>query len=472
MGLFSSTKGKTQHRFGQMKQMLQDELREEARADAAAECHAEEAQCEAEDAPAGAADATEIMSPGEVVVEGVMVEEPAEPAEPAAVGAKTAGEVFGFSEQTVSVPPGDVGLTFDDRYSGRPLLVKEVAAGSPLFGRVQAGATLVAVDGVRATASNIRDGDAFGRVAKPGLLDPYATKARTLIFQTGMDLGFTYVGRDRTVRDEGVMYVGREDIEGPLMSADAVVDILAMDRGHFDAANAAKARTHWLYGNPGGLGLSNGFDSPDRSCTPRPNSVQVQFCCVPPFEALFAPIACLFPTLMCDFWLCHNCCYPHKDMAFPDWADRALVFTDKGVVGRREFTGKVNAITWDGFKMKDVRIRTFDAPCLCLSPHTEVCRLESSDPRFDPDPLALACYFGFLFACCRCEFCRPEAPGLYRATISSIHKTTHGSGEDEWRSPTATIEVLALARSPDDLRSSLRAAKEKYGAPNAAEMAR
>ena len=32
----------------------------------------------------------------------------------------------------------------------------------------------------------------------------------------------------------------------------------------------------------------------------------------------------------------------------------------------------------------------------------------------------------------------------------------------------ATIEVLALARSPDDLRSSLRAAKEKYGAPTAA----
>ena len=407
---------------------------------------------------------------GEVVVEGVVVEQPAEPA---AVRATTAGEVFGISEQTVSVPPGDVGLTFD-----WPLVVKEVAAGSPLFGRVQAGAALVAVDGVRATPYNIRDekGGIFTKGQK-GLLDD-ATKAKTLIFQTGMDLGFTYVGRDRTVKDDGVEYVGREGIEGPLMSADAVVDILAMDRGHFDAANAAKARTHWLYGRPGKLGLSNGFDSPDRSCTHRSNSVQVQFCCVPPFEALFAPIACLLPTLMCDFWFCNNCCNPHKDMAFPDWADRALVFTDKGVVGRREFagnfnaSGKVNAITWDGFKMKDVRIRTFDAPCLCLSPHTEVCRLESSDPRFDPDPLALACYFGFLFACCRCEFCRPEAPGLYRATISSIHQTKHGSGENEWHSPTATIEVLALARSPGDLRSSLLAAKEKYGAPKAAEMAR
>ena len=59
-------------------------------------------------------------------------------------------------------------------------------------------------------------------------------------------------------------------------------------------------------------------------------------------------------------------------------------------------------------------------------------------------------------------------------------------GDNEWWSPTASIEVLALARSPDDLRSSLRAAKEKYSraspkarladvlacAPKAGEMAR
>ena len=152
-------------------------------------------------------------------------------------------------------------------------------------------------------------------------------------------------------------------------------------------------------------------------------------------------------------------------MAFPDWADRALVFTDKGVVGRREFTGKVNAITWDGFRIEDVRIRTFDAPCLCSIPNIY---LERSDPRFDPDPLALACYCGFLLACCRCEFCRPEAPGLYRATISSIRDKKSRDGYK----PVASIEVLALARSPDDLRSSLLAAKEKYGAPRAAEMAR
>ena len=151
-------------------------------------------------------------------------------------------------------------------------------------------------------------------------------------------------------------------------------------------------------------------------------------------------------------------------MAFPDWADRALVFTHKGVVGRQEFTGRVNAITWDGVNIEDVRIRTFDAPCLCSIP-TGICFWcdEQSDQWFARDPLETACYFGFLGACCRYAFCRPEAPGLYRATISSIH---HKPGRDE--GPMATIEVLALARSPDDLRSSLRAAKENAGQPGRA----
>ena len=43
-------------------------------------------------------------------MEGVVVEQPAEPE---AVRATTAGEVFCISEQTVSVPPGNVGLTFE-----------------------------------------------------------------------------------------------------------------------------------------------------------------------------------------------------------------------------------------------------------------------------------------------------------------------------------------------------------------------
>ena len=397
-------------------------------------------------------------------MEGVVVEEPAEPE---AVRATTAGEVFGFSEQTVSVPPGNVGLTFEGldedghRESCRPVVTR-VATRSPLFGRVHAGAKLVAVDGVGATPSNIQDvkGGIFTKGRK-GLLDD--TKAKTLIFQRN-DLS-------------GVKYVGRKGIVGLLMKTDAVVDVLAMDRGHFDAANAAKARTHWLHGDPGNLALFEG------GCN------SVQFCCVPPlfhlgllsvviYFGFIAPLTCDCDGVAAVCWCCCCCCCcnrtPHEDMAFPDWADRALVFTDKGVVGRQEFTGRVNAITWGGFRIEDVRIRTFDAPCLCSIrrpvpvPCMCFCCDEHSDPRFDPDPLALACYCGFLLACCRCEFCRPEAPGLYRATISSIRDKKSRDGYK----PVASIEVLALARSPDDLRSSLLAAKEKYGAPKAGEMAR
>ena len=88
----------------------------------------------------------------------------------------------------------------------------------------------------------------------------------------------------------GVKYVGREGIVGPLKSTDAVVDVFAMDRGHFDAANAAKARTHWLHGEPGNLAL---FDMG--------GSGLVELCCVPPVPFLWV-LGCLFGSLfaLCD----------------------------------------------------------------------------------------------------------------------------------------------------------------------------
>ena len=274
--------------------------------------------------------------------------------------------------------------------------------------------------------------------------------------------------------DLSVKYVGREGIVGPLMSTDAVVDVFAMDRGLFDAANAAKARTHWVHGRPGGLGVTDGVG---------PSTIPTQFCCVPPFWSLASVILCPFAA----YGYFANRRNPHEDMAFPDWADRALVFTDKGVVGQRVFSAKerktepdapytanggINAITWNGFRIGDVRIRTFDGPsCMCSTPMMQGL-IESCDNRFDPDPLVLACYFGIGCICCRYACHQPEAPGLYRVTISSIHKTTVSDNEHSQTWPTASIEVLALARSPDDLRNSLRAAKAKYGAPKSAKMAR
>ena len=101
----------------------------------------------------------------------------------------------------------------------------------------------------------------------------------------------------------------------------------------------------------------------------------------------------------------------------------------------------LNAIAWSGFDVdRNVRIRPYDAP-RCTS---------SCDPiSNDWDPLVCGPYFGVLVPWCRCICIQPNEPGLYRATIFSKHAT-------------AEIDLLALARSPEELRSSLRAAKQKY----------
>ena len=91
------------------------------------------------------------------------------------------------------------------------------------------------------------------------------------------------------------------------------------------------------------------------------------------------------------------------------------------------------------------------------------------------DPLVVGPYFGLVVPCCRCICIQPKEPGLYRARIQSTHKTVIGtvtgpmlhSAALKFRTwdptqSTGSIDLLALARSPDDLRSSLRAVKEKY----------
>ena len=92
------------------------------------------------------------------------------------------------------------------------------------------------------------------------------------------------------------------------------------------------------------------------------------------------------------------------------------------------------------------------------------------------DPLVVGPYCGCCFPmdpciCCRCICIQPDVDRLYRATIFSEHKTTYHDSDSDGGSVdivTGSIELLALARSPDDLRNTLRAAKEKYGAPAAA----
>ena len=273
----------------------------------------------------------------------------------------------------------------------------------------------------------------------------------------------------------GVEYVRAQNVPfAPLLPTDAVVDVFALDRSLFDAANAAKRRVHVCNGAPGTFDVDQSF------CTAIGPFV-------PPWTAHF--------VLFCPFILapqiCNLVCFPHKDMDFPPWADSALILTDKGVIGRRHmrpdgqqakkqaqyakrqaqypqfnfelsaYEHDVNAIAWDGFDVDKIEVRRY-------AEDDKTCYWNCDTPPGHPDPLSYALGFGFLGPCCWKVLCNPTTPGLYRVRIKSDHTTTEG----ELRFATANIDVIALARSPEDLLESLRAAKAKYEAPAAAAMDR
>jgi hypothetical protein len=238
----------------------------------------------------------------------------------------------------------------------------------------------------------------------------------------------------------------------PVCAEEPVVDVVGVDRKLFDAANAAKARTHFCWG----IGsLAGGFNEPGPGPKMGILGVAEGLCCVPPWAGYMLGLS---PIFLCAF-LYNTLCSKHKDMEFPPWAGAALVMTDKGVIGRRHFgpDSEINAISWGGFDVdRNVRIRSYDT-CRCTS-------VPVLKPPFW-DPLVVGPYFGLVVPCCRCICIQPKEPGLYRATIFSKHTTTVWTGGEKPRSvkiPTGSIDLLALARSPEELRSSLRAAKEKY----------
>jgi hypothetical protein len=257
-----------------------------------------------------------------------------------------------------------------------------------------------------------------------------------------------------------------------------VVDVVALDRSLFDAANAAKRRVHLCNGAPGTLDVDESFFTAPASLMMGPF--------VPPWTAHFI----FFCPMVLAPQICNLFCYPHKDMEFPPWADHALIVTDKGVVGRRQmrpdgqqakrqamyarynlevspYERDVNAIAWDGFDVDKIVVRRYaedkgcywkQGMCDCYAEHN--------------DPLSYALGFGLFVPCCWKVLCNPTTPGLYRAKIMSDHTTTVSSGESSATYSTAQISLIALARSPDDLVASLRAAKAKYEAPAAAAMDR
>ena len=165
-------------------------------------------------------------------------------------------------------------------------------------------------------------------------------------------------------------------------------------------------------------------------------------------------------------------------MEWPAWAEHALIVTEKGVVGRRimrpdrgkmpcliPLSHDVNAIAWDGFDVDKIEVRRY-------AKEDKDCYWNCDTPPLHPDPLSNAIGFGLLAPCCWKVLCNPTTPGLYRAIIKSDHTTLVSSGDSSVQISTARIDVIALARSPEDLLESLRAAKAKYEAPAAAAMDR
>ena len=240
----------------------------------------------------------------------------------------------------------------------------------------------------------------------------------------------------------------------PLTPTDAVVDVFALDRSLFDAANAAKRRVHVCNGNPGTLTVEGSL------CT------ECGLCILPWTAFLF--LGYCAPQI-------RNLCVPHKDMDWPPWAEHALIVTDKGVVGRRRmrpdrdrgskllhYQRDVNAIAWDGFDVDKIEVLRYSEDKGCY-----IC----DDPPL-LDPLSYRLSIGILFPCFFKALCKPTTPGLYHAKIVSAHQTEVSHGDSSVDINTAEIDLIALARSPDDLLECLRAAKAKYEAPAAAEMDR
>ena len=261
----------------------------------------------------------------------------------------------------------------------------------------------------------------------------------------------------------GAEYVRAQNVPfAPLLPTDAVVDVFALDRSLFDAANAAKQRVHVCNGARGTLDLEQSF------------CVMFGGPFVPPWTAHFV----LFCPILMAPQICNLVCFRHKNMEFPPWADHALIVTDKGVVGRRHmrpdrnhgsekspYARDVNAIAWDGFDVDKIEVRRY-------AEEDKTCYGNCDEPPGHPDPLSYALGFGFFVPCCWKVLCNPTTPGLYRVRIASDHTTTVSSGDHTHQISTARIDVIALARSPEDLLESLRAAKAKYHAPAAQAMER
>ncbi|KAH8062425.1 hypothetical protein JL722_3343 [Aureococcus anophagefferens] len=240
------------------------------------------------------------------------------------------------------------------------------------------------------------------------------------------------------VRGDGTMF--------GVAATDAVIQVFAMDAARFAMANEAKRSVHLWAGNPGTL--TAGF------------SVLQLLLCTPPWTIHTIVFPCTWiPCLV------GNSCTPHEDAPFPDRAARALILTEYGVVADGAATGAAtSAIAWDGFDVDAVALTRYDDDD--ESRCTGVC---GERGIFD-DPLSCALGCGVMIPCCAFTCVQPHAPGLYRLRIESTATTTTGRGKKKRTRPTATVDLFALAGSPDAVVAALRRGAASARAPPAATM--
>ena len=234
----------------------------------------------------------------------------------------------------------------------------------------------------------------------------------------------------------------------PVLATDTVKGVTGLDRQKFAAANAAKRRVYVCHGNPGTLTFGSDALTDSGLGLTGPIGPGVL-----PWTAHWV----LFCPLMCAPQIARLTCQPHRDMEWPDWADKALVLTEHGVVGKSLMApnAPTHAILWSGFEIDKVEVRQYDGPrCqnLCADDKTGL----NAPPVYDP--LTASIQMGFLGPCCARICIQPnDAPGLYHLLITSTHRS--GGGGDAVTYPTAHISLIALATGPEACLEELRSMK-------------
>jgi hypothetical protein len=284
------------------------------------------------------------------------------------------------------------------------------------------------------------------------VMEPPQVSAAPVVAQTVGDL-FPEWGKAHRPDLASTSYIGSKGPAQRVLATDVVKGVVGLDRQKFAAANAAKRRVHVYHGSPGTLAYSDNANCMNQSSGP----------CVLPMAPLFCPI-------ICPAHIYFATCEPHRDMDWPDWADKALMYTEHGIVGKSKTApdAKPNAILWGGFNVDKVQVRRYDNP----RDWQNLCNQKAGlDARPIVDPLTCTLLVGCLCPCCYRICIQPDdALGLYHLVVESTHMSSYG---DSGSFPTARISLIALAPGPEACLEELRSmAAAAAAAPAAATMAR